>query len=126
MHRKASLDGIVFRVVGIFLGMRVWAFAPLRGWTKGGVAGAGEGRKQIVWPSPQPPPSISHYLIFSLRLSNFSLTLSNFQTKVLAERCRTPQDGDTPLLLAASEYDAAVVEKLLAAGADAEATNLVR
>ena len=48
------------------------------------------------------------------------------ETAGLAERCRTPQDGDTPLLLAAYAEDEAVVEKLLAAGADKEATNLVR
>ena len=43
----------------------------------------------------------------------------------LTERCRAPQDGDTPLLLASCEGHAMVVEQLLAAGADTEASDLV-
>ena len=39
---------------------------------------------------------------------------------------RAPQDEDTPLHLAASCGRAAVVEKLLAAGADKDAKNAVR
>ena len=44
----------------------------------------------------------------------------------LIERCRAPQGGHTPLHLAALEGRAMVVEKLLAAGTDKDATTNVR
>jgi ankyrin repeat protein len=44
----------------------------------------------------------------------------------LIERYRTPQNGNTPLHLAALDGRATVVEKLLAAGTDKDATNVVR
>ena len=43
----------------------------------------------------------------------------------LTERCRAPQDGDTPLHIAALKGHATVVEQLLAAGADMEAKDVV-
>ena len=43
----------------------------------------------------------------------------------LIERCRAPQDGHTPLHLAAMKGPASVVEQLLAAGADTEAKDSV-
>jgi len=42
------------------------------------------------------------------------------------ERCRAPQNGCTPLHVAAGKGHAAVVEKLLAAGAATHATDEVR
>ena len=44
----------------------------------------------------------------------------------LAERCRVPQEGATPLHAAAGGGHTAVVELLLAAGADKEAQDEVR
>ena len=44
----------------------------------------------------------------------------------LAEHCRTPQEGETPLHLASKLGQEAAVETLLAAGVDKEATNIVR
>ena len=44
----------------------------------------------------------------------------------LPEHCCAPQDGHTPLHLAADDGNAAVVEQLLAAGADTEAKCEVR
>jgi len=44
----------------------------------------------------------------------------------LPERCRAPQEEKTPLHRAAEFGHAAVVEKLLAAGADKEAKDAVR
>ena len=44
----------------------------------------------------------------------------------LPERCRAPQDGDTPLAGAAGYGHAAVVEQLLAAGADTDSKCKVR
>ena len=43
----------------------------------------------------------------------------------LIERCRAAQNGYTPLHLAAVKGHAAVVEQLLAAGADTEAKDVV-
>ena len=43
----------------------------------------------------------------------------------LIGRCRAPQNGYTPLLLASGHGHAAVVEQLLAAGADIEASDSV-
>ena len=40
--------------------------------------------------------------------------------------CRGPQDGDTPLHLAADTNQSSVVQRLLDAKADKEATNRVR
>ena len=42
------------------------------------------------------------------------------------ERCRAPQEGDTPLHDGASKGHAAVVEKLLAVGVVKDAKNKVR
>ena len=44
---------------------------------------------------------------------------------ILPERCRAPQDGDTPLHMAANGGHAAVVEQLLAAGVAKEANDKV-
>ena len=44
----------------------------------------------------------------------------------MPERCRAPQNGDTPLDCAAGKGHAAVVEQLLAAGAATDAENNVR
>ena len=44
----------------------------------------------------------------------------------LCECCSAPQSGNTPLHMAANNDHAAVVEKLLASGADKEAKNVVR
>ena len=44
----------------------------------------------------------------------------------LPERCRTPQNGTTPLHIAAVNDHAAVVEMLLHAGVDKNATDKVR
>ena len=43
----------------------------------------------------------------------------------LPDRCRAPQDGDTPLHFAAACGHAAVAEQLLAAKADVEAKDTV-
>ena len=44
----------------------------------------------------------------------------------MPDLCRVPQDGETPLHLAAHRGRVAVVEQLLAAGADVEAKDTVR
>ena len=44
----------------------------------------------------------------------------------LAERCHSPQDGETPLHCFVQYGDAAVVEQLLAAGAAVDAKDEVR
>ena len=43
----------------------------------------------------------------------------------MIERCRAPQNGHTPLILASWHGHALVVEQLLVAGADKEAKDVV-
>jgi ankyrin repeat protein len=44
----------------------------------------------------------------------------------MPERCRTPQNGDTPMHVAAREGHAVAVQKLLAAGATKKQPNQVK
>ena len=48
------------------------------------------------------------------------------ERRCLPDRCRAPQDGMTPLLLAVAHDNASVVGQLLAAKADVEAKDTVR
>ena len=53
-------------------------------------------------------------------------TLARRESVCLTERCRAPQNGDTPLHFASRKGHAAVVNQLLAAGADWEVKTKVR
>ena len=51
--------------------------------------------------------------------------LARRERACLPDRCRAPQKGETPLHRASRKGHAAVVEQLLAAGADTEAKDVV-